>query len=232
MVQEEAGTIGRPGQFIAGNQTGSYPDAIQVVITQQTPEGDVHISATIAITVEHPRVVGDLALVQLIPREVVLKPGQRFVFTAFGLDSSGTALQGIGEWEVVESNAGSISSAGVFKAGSQPGTYIDTVKVRLVQDKDGQRVAVEAFATVSVVGPLDSVRVARATTIMEEGQSTWFFAVGYDASGLEIPFLRLRWSMENPAAGSITPTGLFTADAELGQYEDAIRVTSVELDTS
>ena len=232
VVEPAAGIIGRPGQFIAGRQTGKYPDAIQVVVTQQLPEGTVHVRATIAITVEPPRVVGDLALIQLVPKEVVLKPGQRFVFTAFGLDSDGRAIQGTGEWEVVESDAGSISSAGVFKAGSEPGTYTDTVRFRLVQDKDGQRVAVEAYATVKVVGPLDSVRVARATTSLETGQSAWFFAVGYDASGLEIPFLRLRWSMENPDAGSITPNGLFTADAELGRHEDAIRVTAVELDTS
>ncbi|MBI4282448.1 MAG: DUF4012 domain-containing protein [Chloroflexi bacterium] len=231
VTQPAAGSIERPGYFVAGHQAGRYPNAIQAVATQQTPGGIVQAKTTITVTVEPPVVVGDLVQVQMVPREAVLKPGQRLVFSALGLDSDGSVIQGGGKWEVVESDAGSISSSGAFKAGSKPGTYKDAVRVRLIQDKEGEKRVVEAYATVNIVGPLDRVTVAKPVITLEAGQSAWVYAVGYDANGLEVPFLQLRWSMENSEAGSMTPSGLFTAAATPGSYENAIRVTAVETDT-
>jgi hypothetical protein len=232
VTQPAAGSMEKPGYFVAGHETGRYPDAIQAVATQLTPKGPVQATATVTVTVEPPRVVGDLALVQLVPSEVVLKPGQRFVFTAFGLDSGGNMVPGRGEWEVaVESSAGSIGPTGVFKAGSEPGTYKDAVKVVFLQEKDGQRLVVEALATVNILGPLERVEIRSPTVSLEAGQSLRVFAVGYDASGFEIPALGLRWSVEVPLAGSINRSGFFTAGADPGSYENAIRVIAVELDT-
>lgn len=231
VIQPAAGIMERPGYFVAGHQTGRYLNAIQAVATQQTPGGIVQAKATITVTVEPPMVVGDLILVQLVPKEVVLNPGQRFIFSALGLDSKGSVVQREGEWEVVESNAGSINSSGAFTAGSKPGTYKDAVRVRLTQEREGEKRVVEAHATVNIVGPLDRVRVAKSVTTLEAGQSAVLFAVGYDANGLEVTSMPLRWSMENPEAGSITSSGFFTAGADPGSYENAIRVTAVVTDT-
>ena len=232
VTQPAAGQMVRPGIFVAGNETGLYPDAIQAVATQNTPEGPVHAKVSIAVTVVPPRIAGDLSSVQLVPAEVTLTSGQRMVFTSFGMDSNGDAIQGRVEWEVVESTAGLINDSGAFKASSEPGRYKDALRVRMIQEKDGQVIVLETHATVNIVGPLDSVRVTRSITTLESGRSVWLFAVGHDSNGLEIPNLQFRWSVDDPSVGSITPSGLFTAGPEPGSFENAVKVTAVELDSS
>ena len=230
VTEVAAGGMEGPRLFVAGHETGRYASAIQVVATQQTPEGTVQATATVAVTVDLARVVEDLATVQLLPGEVVLSPGQRFVFTASGLDSNGRVVQGEWEWEVVESVAGSISSLGVFKAGSEPGMYKDAVRVMFSQEKDGQRLVAEALATVNIRGPLERVEIRSPTVRLEVGQSAMVFAVGYDGNGFEIRTMRLRWSVEDSFAGSINESGLFTAGTDPGRYEDVIKVIAVESD--
>ncbi|MDA0989036.1 MAG: hypothetical protein O2783_07975, partial [Chloroflexi bacterium] len=232
VTQPAAGQMVRPGIFVAGNEMGLYPDAIQAVATQNTPDGPVHAKVSIAVTVVPPRVAGDLSSVQLVPAEVTLTSGQRIVFTSFGLDSNGDAIQGRVEWEVIESTAGSINDSGAFKASSEPGRYKDALRVRMTQEKDGQEIVLETHATVNIVGSLDSVKVTRSITTLESGRSVWLFAVGYDSNGLGIHNLQFRWSVDDPSVGSITPSGLFTAGPEPGSFENAVKVTAVELDSS
>jgi hypothetical protein len=232
VTQPAAGEMVRPGIFIAGSETGLYPEAIKAVATQNTPEGAVHAQTSIAVTVVTQKVVGDLSTVQLVPSAVTLTSGQGIVFTSFGIDSNGNPIQGEVEWEVVEQIAGSINDSGVFKAGAEPGRYKDALKVTMIQENDGQKIILETHATVNVVGPLDSIKITESTTTLESGRSAWLFAVGYDSNGLEIPSLQFRWSGEDPRAGIITNSGFFTAGPEPGSYENVIKVTAVELNTS
>ena len=102
----------------------------------------------------------------------------------------------------------------------------------MIQEKDGQKIVLETHATVNIVGPLESVRVTRSLTTLESGRSVWLFALGYDSNGLEIPFLQLQWSVDDPDVGIITPSGLFTAGSKPGSYENAIKVVAAELDST
>ena len=143
---------------------------------------------------------------------------------------NGNAVRADVVWEVANPTAGSINSSGVFAAADEPGTYVDAVLLRLSQEKGEQRITVEAFATVNIIGPLETVEVRSPTVSLETGQATRMRAVGYDANGREIPSLRLRWSVEDPQAGTIDGAGTFTAGTTPGGYENAIRVVATELD--
>ena len=231
VTQSSVGQFVEPGRFIAGTEIGQFPNAIQVVATQQTANGPIQARTNITVAVVPPRVVGDLDLVYIVPGEVTLSPGQQFVFTSIGIDSQGNPVQGGVEWEVEFSVAGSIKPSGVFKAGSHPGIYPDAIQVRMTQVLDGKETVVVSYTTVNVLGPLDGLRVTRSV-VLESGRSMWLSAVGYDANGLEIPFLQFRWSLENPEIGTVTSAGFFTAGDKLGAHSNAVKVVAVELDTS
>ena len=124
-----------------------------------------------------------------------------------------------------------MSQAGVFRASDEPGIYKDALRVRLIQGEGQENTVVEALATVNIVGPLETLEVRIPLITLESGQSTGVAAVGYDANGLEVPSLRFRWSVEDPEAGTISQTGVFTAGDSPGSYESAIKVTATELDT-
>ena len=231
VTEPAAGEITRPGSFVAGDRLGQYPEAIRAVATQQTSNGFLRAKASLAVTVVPPRTNGVLEVAQLIPGEVTLARGQLFLFTPIGMDSAGSLVPGSVHWEIADSAAGSIKSSGVFKAGSTPGMYKDAVRVRITQVIGGDQTAVEAFATINVLGPLDSIRIVSSLTL-ESGRSSWLTAVGHDGNGLEIPSLHFRWSIEDPLAGTITPNGFFTAGDRPGSYANAVKVVAVELDSS
>ncbi|MBI2856534.1 MAG: hypothetical protein HYX93_06790 [Chloroflexi bacterium] len=229
VTQPEAGTMEGQGYFVANSEVGEFPDAIQAVATQETPQGPVRASASITVTVEPPRTERKISRAQPVPKEISLRPGQRFLFAVYGLDADGVPVRATATWELVDPSAGSMSQAGVFVSSDEPGIYEDAVRVRLTQEDGKQDTVVEAFATVNIVGPLETVEVRSPLVTLEAGQSTGLVAVGYDANGLEIPSLSFRWSMEDPQAGTITQTGLFTAGASPGSYDGAIKVTAIEV---
>jgi hypothetical protein len=249
VTQTGAGHIERPSQFVAGSQLGSYPQALRVVATQLAPDlalggtlpsvgstlpfaqGPVQAETTITVTVVPPRPIGNLSSVRLTPGVVTLNPGQRFVFSISGLDSSGHVVQATVLREVVDPTAGSINNAGVFTTGQEPGIYSDAIRVQLTQENGDKRIVVEVFATVNILGPLETLEISPSTADLEPGQSIRLHANGYDANGLRIPTLHLRWSVENPQAGTITESGAFTAGANPGMYSDTVKLIAVDVST-
>ena len=157
VTQSAVGHFERPGQFVASSQVGQYADPLRVVATQLTPEralgstlpklddplstveGPLRVEATIAVTVVPPRPIGNLAAVLLTPSEITLRPGQRFIFSVSGIDSSGHLVPTTVFSEIADSTAGSISQAGVFTASREPGIYENAVRIQLTQEKGDQR---------------------------------------------------------------------------------------------
>ena len=231
VTEPEVGSMEVPGQFVAGHQTEHYGNAIRVVATKQTPEGPVEAKTTVSVTVEPLRVAAELVAARLVPVMVNLSPGQRFVFSVSGLDADANPVAANSSWEMVDPMAGSIDQSGVLTAGHQPGVYKNAMRIVLSQEQGDRITIIEGYATVNVLGPMDRVEIRPSTATIETGQSIRLRAVGYDANGLEIPSLRLGWSVGDSRAGSVDEAGLFTAGANPGRYENAIKVTAVEVDT-
>ncbi len=228
VTRPTAGRMEEPGQFVASPQVGHYLDAIEVVATQRTAQGDIQAGAMVTVTVEPPETDLRLAFAQLVPRTVTLSPGQHIVFSASGLDENGEPIRVLATWEMVDPMAGSVNGSGLFTAGRDPGVYPRAVRVQLVQEGGDQTDTVEAYATVNIPGPLDRVEVRPSTVNVQPGRSIRLRVVGYDSDGIEISLLRLRWSVEDHGAGTIDTSGLFTAGPDPGRYEDAIKLTALE----
>ena len=227
-LDSRAGRMERPGQFVAGQQAGLFPGSIQVQATQQTPSGPVLIKATASVIIRSPASRSVLAAARITPGNVTALPSQRLVVTFTGFDSQGRSVPSTGVWRVEVPEAGTITASGAFTAGTKPGFYKDAIRLELVQDQGGERVTVVQHASVSVIGKLARLEVRPQPVTVASGQSTQLQAVGYDSQGIEIPSLRLRWTVEDPRAGRIDRSGRFTAGQTLGTFADAVKVVAAD----
>jgi len=124
-----------------------------------------------------------------------------------------TTLKG-STWAV--SGGGTITQAGVFTAGSTPGTSTITVTC-------GGKSSV---ATITVVaGPLATITVTPNPATLAIGAQQQFTAVGKDAAGNVVPITPV-WSTTNPPGTINASTGLFTAGTTTGTFANSVRATS------
>ena len=81
-------------------------------------------------------VLGEMSRVEVFPSRAVLERGEITQFQAFAYDASGSRLFDVTiRWEMEDSEAGSITSGGLFIAGDNSGEYLNAVRVRARQSK-------------------------------------------------------------------------------------------------
>jgi len=123
-VVANGGTIDDRGVFTAGSMAGSFPNT--VVAT----DGGVSGSASVIVT---PLPAPGLATITVTPAgsDTVPATAQR-QFLAEGRDAYGNLVGPLSPtWSVV-AGGGTINSAGLFTAGTAPGTYGSTIKASSV----------------------------------------------------------------------------------------------------
>ena len=81
----------------------------------------------------------------------------------------------------------------------------------------------------NILGTLETLEIRPATLTLESGEPIGLRAIGFDANGLQIPSLYVRWSVEEPQAGIIAESGVFIAGPNPGGYENAVKVIAVDV---
>ncbi|OJT26903.1 hypothetical protein BO221_02520 [Archangium sp. Cb G35] len=199
-----AGTLGAsPGDFTASTRAGSYPAAIVA------ESGGLSASASVVIQ------PGALARLLLSPTSASLQVRESVAFTARGLDAYDNEVPLTPSWEV-SGGGGTIDVHGTFTAGTTAGTYNDTVRVS----------AEGMSASASVVvrpGPVVGVSLTPTNPTLRPLGTQQFSARAWDAFGNQWAASEPTWSAA-PWAGTITPTGLFTAGSSTGVFGDAVSV--------
>lgn len=120
------GTVSPTGLFTAGGVAGAYPGTIRAT------SGAVSGLAGVTVTALPPDPSplpspSVLSSVVVSPTSVTLDEGGTQAFSAIGYDQYGTVMGFIPVWSVV-SGGGTITSGGVFTAGTTPGTFSGTVR--------------------------------------------------------------------------------------------------------
>lgn len=159
---------------------------------------------------------------------VPVNNSQQFTVTAYTTNNQ--TAGGVSYLWVITTGSeasGSITSSGLFTAGSVPGTYTDAVEVVAVQGS----VTKIAYASVTVTGtpgPIDHITVTPATATVTTGTTQQFTAQAYDAAGVAIPGLSYTWGLNASNIG-ILNNGLFTAGTtNSGTFTNAIQATAVD----
>lgn len=199
------GDITTSGVFTAGTASGTYPMSVRAEVGALT--------ASASVTIQN----GALSQLVVTPGSASVSVGGTVAFTAVGKDSNGNTVTLIPTW-TVRNGGGTIDSAtGVFTAGTQSGTFVNTVQV----SANG----LSATASVEVTpAPIVRVEVTPNHVRMQASHSLQFSAQAFDAFGNSVTPTLLTWSASEPA-GTITPDGLFTASALPGSYLMAVTAT-------
>jgi len=157
-----------------------------------------------------------LASITVAPNTDTVSAGGTQSFTAVGRDRYGRAVAISPTWTVV-AGGGTITAAGLFTAGTAPGTYTNTIRA-----SSG---AISGTATVTVLlAALASITVTPTADTLRIGGTQQFTAVGKDAAGNGVA-ITPAWTVA-AGGGTITGAGLFTAGSALGTYANTIQASS------
>jgi hypothetical protein len=160
---------------------------------------------------------GLTSTITISPTSVTLAPGGTQQFTVEAKNADGDILAIPNPIWAVSAGGGTITSTGLFTAGTTAGTFANTVSVTCN--------GVTATATVIVTpGALTTITVTPNPTLLI-GATQQFTAVGHDANGNVVAITPV-WSTVNPPGTIVAGTGLFTAGNTTGTFPNTVRATS------
>jgi Ice-binding-like len=159
---------------------------------------------------------GLTATIAISPTSVTLAPGGTQQFTVVAKNANGDILVLPDPIWAVSAGGGTITSTGLYTAGTTAGTFTNSVSVTCN--------GVTASATIIVTaGPLLTITVTPNPDTLAIGATQQFTAVGKDANGNVVAITPV-WSTVNPP-GSINATGLFTAGNTTGSFPNTVKAT-------
>jgi hypothetical protein len=163
---------------------------------------------------------GPLATITVTPNPT-LPIGALQPFVATGRDAKGNLVAITPTWSVVSGGGTINSSSGLFTAGNAAGTFTLTV-----QATSG---SISGRATVIVTSPgvLASINVTPNPGGTVVGGTIQYSAAGQDANGAAVTLSpAATWSVVAGGGTINSGTGLFTAGATPGTFNNTVRATS------
>src|SRR5437867_8952085 len=196
------GAISSGGLYTAAPFQGDF----EVTATALQASGTASMSGTPqgvarGYSMVHVRANPQLAQVVVVPRSVSLGTGGTQQFAAYGRLSNGDSVAVNVTWSA---QGGTISSSGLYTAGSLPGGYVVTATASGITGT-----AILAVTDLSVA----SVVVSPALLTMSMGSTQQLSAVVKDATGNVLTGRTVTWASSNSALATVSGTGLVTGVA-------------------
>jgi hypothetical protein len=202
-VVNGGGTISTSGLFTAGDTAGTYLNTIKATVGSVSSTGSVTVNS------------GELASITISPDTASLAAGATHQFTAVGKDAHGNVITFSPSWSATA--GGTIDTAGLFTAGTTAGAFAQTIVATSGSISDSASVTVLA-------GELASITLTPTTKTLVVGDTAQFTAVGKDANN-NIVDVTPVWTVA-ASGGTISSTGLFTADTVAGEFANTVTATS------
>ena len=169
-----------------------------------------------------PATPAPLTKASILPKYVVLKPGESHQFTFEALDANGKSITNLEPGWTTSVEGGAISPSGLFMAGTLAGVFSEGV-VAIVATTDA---SVETAASVVVEpGPIHRVMIIPDQQLFYTNGSFDFRIEAYDAYDNAIPNIEVSWSSKD---GHITRDGHFSTGTEPAKYEIVANVSDGE----
>ena len=192
------GTISSSGLFSAGSTAGGP-------FTVTAASGGLTGTASVSVTAAPPV----LTTITVAPSSASVQTGGTQGFSATGLDQYGQALspQPSFAWSV--SGGGTISSSGLFSAGSTAGGPFT------VTAASGGLTGTASVSVTAAPPVLTTITVAPSSASVQTGGTQGFSATGLDQYGQALsPQPSFAWSVSG--GGTISSSGLFSAGSTAG----------------
>ena len=198
------------GLFTAGTVAGTFTNTVKAT------SGAVSGFATVTVTSS----AASLATITVTPNPVSVLPNATQQFTAVGRDASGNVVAITPVWSVVNGGGSIDANTGVFTAGAVTGTFTNTVRAT------SGTISGTATVTVSVsASSLATITVTPNPATVLVNATQQFTAVGRDGNGNVIAITPV-WSVVNGGGTIGASTGLFTAGAVAGTFNNTVSATS------
>ena len=208
-VVNGGGTIdASTGVFTAGAAGGTFTNTVKAT------SGAISGTATVVVTTGPA-----LTTITVTPNPASVPVNSTQTFSAVGRDGSGNVVVITPVWSVVNGGGTINATSGVFTAGAVAGTFSNTV-----QAPSG---GVSGTATVVVTtGPaLTTITVTPNPASVSTGGTQQFTAVGRDGNGTVVAITPV-WTVVNGGGTINAATGLFTAGATAGTFNNTVTATS------
>lgn len=180
--------------------------------------GALALALLLGTSCDHnPAEPGVLATIAVTRNPDTLTVGSSRQFSAVGRDADGTVVGIDPAWSVAASG-GSITSSGMFTAGSTFGTFDNTVTASVGS------ISGSATVTITSGAPLASVAVSPNPAFLATGGTQSFTATGRDAGGNVVAFAP-TWTVL-AGGGAIDGAGGFTAGSTAGTYTNTVMACS------
>ena len=125
MLDQNAGTITPSGLLTAGEVARSFAGTVQARATQ----GEVTLVSVAPVTV----IPGQLEQLFIGPDHVAIGIKMNQQFVAVGVDRYGNRIPGLTSSWTLEEGGGTVTPDGLFVAGTNHGSYMDTIKATVTQ---------------------------------------------------------------------------------------------------
>jgi len=193
-------------------KAGSHTVTLTAVKKGEPPKTS---TMTLTVTVKH----GPLDRVKLSPEAVELDIGQSQEFSTEAVDAYDNPIpEAQLTWETAE-DVGTIAASGILIAGTKAGTSDEGIAVTAKLDT----LSAKASASVTVnPDPLNAVTIPPIE--VAAGETQQLEAVTTDQYGNRVSEVEVVWTVTDENAGSITQTGLLTANEVAGTFSDAAEV--------
>ncbi|TVP55837.1 MAG: DUF3494 domain-containing protein, partial [Gemmatimonadales bacterium] len=150
---------------------------------------------------------------------------QQLTARAFDAEGREVTISGSGAtssalWEMVN-GGGTVDDEGYFRAGTQLGTYANTVRV--------SHGGLEAFASFTIIaGPAAAIVVTPNPDTLGIGMNRQFTATAVDAGGNPVP-VTPTWTVVNGGGAIDSGSGAFTAGTMAGTFTNTVQASSGNL---
>ena len=229
MEDEDAGTIDGNGNFIAGNMTGVFTEAVKVEAVVPGERGFVRAADFASVVIREGEPSTRLHTLFVQPDLIKVAPRGRTTPLVRAVGDSGKPAGDVTvSWEVLTEEAGEVTDLGVFRAGETPGIYSEALKVTAEQVSHDETVARAATVDVVVTGSLSRSEVHPSLATIVSGKTVHFSLSGWDENEVALPGLIVLWSLSDESIGTIDAFGNFTAGDEPGLYQNAVRAEVIQ----
>ena len=205
-VVASGGAINASGMFTAGGSPQTFTNTIQVT------SGGKTATATVIV------ILGPLATIAVTPNPATMQTNASQQFVAVGKDAAGNVVPLSPVWSA--GSGGSINSSGLFTAGGTTGTFANAVTAT-----SG---TIAGSATVTVTAPplpLATITVTPNPAQLPPSATQQFVATGRDANGNLVAITPV-WSVVNSGGSIDAGSGMFTAGAASGSFNNTVQATS------
>ena len=224
MVDARAGSINGRGDFVAGDVSGIYANAVRVEAVVPGELGFVRAEDFATVVVRHEETARRLAAVSVVPETLVLAPGGSATLRVRATDDSGERPRDLDlSWEVLKAESGDVTITGGFRAGTVPGSYTNALRVTVEQRLGEAVVTMSKTVDVGITGTLTVAQVQPALAVVAPGRTVHFSLTGWDENSVLLSGLVVIWKVTDDSIGTIDAFGNFTAGRASGLYQGAIR---------